>query len=279
MKHIKKILLVFVSIAVLFPVVSLLHAEVPQNDDTLYQYSTIGALQAGVYDGDITIGDLNSKGDFGIGTFNALNGEMIILEGTCYQIKDDGLVYLGDRTKFVPFAMITAFSADKVISDSGEQSRKQLEDFIDSKISSPNNICAVKVHGLFKTIKTRSVPKQSKPYIGLNEVLKTQPEFISENIPGTLVGFRMPAAFDGVNKAGYHFHFIADSKNNGGHALDFVVESADIEVDETPDYYLQLPQSDDFLKAKLGEQEYETQLNTPNTIAEPTVPQQQTTQP
>jgi len=255
-------------------------AEVPQNDETLYQYSTIAALQAGVYDGDITIGDLNSKGDFGIGTFNALNGEMIILEGTCYQIKDDGLVYAMDRTKYVPFAMITAFNADKVLVAEGEQSRKQLEELINSKITSKNVICAVKVHGLFKTIKTRSVPKQSKPYKGLNEVLKTQAEFEYSNEPGTLVGFRMPKAFDGVNVAGYHFHFIADLKKTGGHVLDFIAESVDVEVDETPDYYLQLMQSGDFLQAQLDSQESESQAAAQSPQSGPAVvPEQQLTQP
>jgi len=249
MSTIKKILL-----TVLIPCFAFVmsHADVSQNNETLYQYSTIQALQTGIYDGEITVGDLNSKGDFGIGTFNGLDGEMVILNGVCYQIKNDGFVYPCQITKYVPFAMITGFNVDKSLVLKKEQNKKQVENLIDNKITSKNIICAIKVHGLFKTIRTRSEPKQNKPYKGLDEVLKTQSEFEYSNELGTMVGFRMPSAFDGVNKVGYHFHYISDSKKTGGHVLDFVVKSADIEIDETPNYFLELPQSNDFLKAHLS---------------------------
>ena len=253
MSIIKKILLTVLISCFAFAITN---ADALQKNKTLYQYSTIQALQAGIYDGEITVGDLNSKGDFGIGTFNGLDGEMVILNGICYQIKNDGFVYLCEITKHVPFAMIIKFNADNGLVLKNEQSKKQVEDLIDNKITSKNIICAIKVHGLFKTIKTRSEPKQNKPYKGLDEVLKSQSEFKYTNESGTLVGFRMPSAFDGINKAGYHFHFISDSKKIGGHVLDFVIKNADIEIDETSDYHLQLPQSKDFLKAHLS-----TQLN------------------
>ena len=51
------------------------------NKDAIYQYSTINALLEGVFDGDITLGSLKNYGDFGIGTFNTLDGEMIFLDG------------------------------------------------------------------------------------------------------------------------------------------------------------------------------------------------------
>lgn len=45
----------------------------------LFQYSTLEALLGGVYDGEVTVGELLTHGDFGLGTFNSLDGEMIIL--------------------------------------------------------------------------------------------------------------------------------------------------------------------------------------------------------
>ncbi len=48
--------------------------------NTLFQTSTINALLAGVYDGDISCLHLLEHGDFGIGTFDRLEGEMVILE-------------------------------------------------------------------------------------------------------------------------------------------------------------------------------------------------------
>ena len=55
----------------------------------VYQSSTINALLEGVYDGDMTYGQLRRHGDFGIGTFNALDGEMIGFDGRFWQITGD----------------------------------------------------------------------------------------------------------------------------------------------------------------------------------------------
>ena len=50
----------------------------------LVQVSTIDALLQGVYDGNTSLQTLGKYGDFGIGTFNGLDGEMILLEGHFY---------------------------------------------------------------------------------------------------------------------------------------------------------------------------------------------------
>ena len=51
-----------------------------QDDDVLFQVSTIDALMQGVFDGFYSFNDLMAQGDFGIGTFDALEGEMIALD-------------------------------------------------------------------------------------------------------------------------------------------------------------------------------------------------------
>ena len=54
---------------------------IPQNrDDTLTPVSTIDAILNGLYDGIITYGELKEWGDFGIGTFEGLDGEMVALK-------------------------------------------------------------------------------------------------------------------------------------------------------------------------------------------------------
>src|SRR5207249_10961718 len=77
--------------------------------DTLVQYSTINALLTGVYDGDMTFGELRRHGDFGLGTFNALDGEMIALDGRYYQITADGAVKPVRDDVRTPFAVVTHF--------------------------------------------------------------------------------------------------------------------------------------------------------------------------
>jgi len=54
---------------------------IPQNrDDTLTPVSTIDTILNGLYDGIITYGELKEWGDFGIGTFEGLDGEMVALK-------------------------------------------------------------------------------------------------------------------------------------------------------------------------------------------------------
>ena len=60
------------------------------NGDVLYQVALIQSLVQGYYDGIITVGELKQHGDTGIGTFEGLNGEMIVLDGTVYQAVADG---------------------------------------------------------------------------------------------------------------------------------------------------------------------------------------------
>ena len=43
----------------------------------IYQTSLMSALLSGVYEGETTMADLLQHGDFGLGTFNHLDGEMI----------------------------------------------------------------------------------------------------------------------------------------------------------------------------------------------------------
>src|SRR5271170_5857406 len=58
----------------------LAHQRVAAADDAeVYQFSTISALLEGVYDGDVTIADILRHGDFSLGTFNHLDGEMVVL--------------------------------------------------------------------------------------------------------------------------------------------------------------------------------------------------------
>ena len=100
---------------------------------------------------------------------------------------------------------------------------------------------AVKVTGTFAAIKTRSVPRQEKPFPSLKEATRNQPEFEMENVSGTLVGFRCPSYAKGINVPGYHFHFISSDRTRGGHVLSLTVEEATCEVDVLDRWILQLP--------------------------------------
>ena len=51
------------------------------NKDVLNQVSLLQGLTFGDYNGSVTAATLKDKGDIGIGTFDALNGELIMLDG------------------------------------------------------------------------------------------------------------------------------------------------------------------------------------------------------
>jgi acetolactate decarboxylase len=71
-----------------------------------YHYSTINALLRGLYDGDMTIADLARHGDHGLGTVNGLDGELIIVDGTPYQMRADGVVRRLQGSEGTPFAVV-----------------------------------------------------------------------------------------------------------------------------------------------------------------------------
>ena len=222
-------------------------------NDVLYQVSTLDALLQSVYDGILPIEELETHGDFGIGTFDGLEGEMIALDGDYYQIKDDGLAYPVSGEMTTPFATVTFFETDESFGLEEPVNLTELEALLDSKLPSENLFYAVRVEGNFSYMKARSVPKQEKPYPRLVDIVSTQAVFEFENVSGTLVGFRAPDYVKGVNVPGYHIHFITRDRSAGGHVLDFELEEGDATVDITRAFFMELPTSGDFYEVELGQ--------------------------
>lgn len=228
----------------------------PQNNEihgVLYQASAINALLAGVYDGDMTFGTLRQHGDFGLGTVNGLDGEMMGLDGKFYQIKTDGKAYLLADTMKTPFAEVTFFHPDTVLrlKDSVEN-YEQLKNYLNRWLPNKNIFYAIKVEGTFSYVKTRSVPRQQKPYPPLVDVVKNQAVFEFHQIKGTMVGFWCPAYVKGINVPGYHFHFITADRKAGGHVLACSMQNVTVKIDPILAFYMVLPRSRAFDKIDLS---------------------------
>ncbi len=222
-----------------------------EKGEVLYQSSTINALLNGIYEGELTFKDLKKYGNFGIGTFNSLDGEMIGLNGKFYQIRADGVAYpVGDSVK-TPFAVVTFFEPDKTFVLDKSLDFNQINEYLDNLLPTKNIFFAIRINGIFKYIKTRSVHRQNKPYPPLSEALKNQPIFEFHNIKGTLIGFRFPEYMNGVNLPGYHFHFITEDRKAGGHLLECEIQSVLIEIDYTDEFYMTLLKSKDFYNIDL----------------------------
>lgn len=213
----------------------------------IMQTSTIDALLAGAYDGDMTCRQLLNYGNFGIGTFDKLDGEMTILNGKIYQVKSDGKVYSPAPDTKTPFATVCNFKPDMQFSIQSADF-KTAETIIDEKISNQNLFLAVEISGKFRNIKARSVPAQQKPYQPLVDAVKTQSVFEMNDVSGTIVGFRTPPFVKGLNVPGCHFHFISADRKQGGHILDFELTSGICKADTCNQFLLVLPDNINWLK-------------------------------
>lgn len=215
----------------------------------LYQYSTIDALLSGVYDGDLTYGQLKHHGDFGLGTFEALDGEMVALDGKFYQVRHDGSVRLVDDSMVTPFALVTFFHADQSLKVTNIVNIGELQTLLDGVLPTKNTFFAIKVDGEFNLMVTRSIPPQTKPYPTLMEASRKQVVFDLHNVRGTLVGFRCPDYAKGMNVAGYHFHFISADRQHGGHVLSCAISSGKVKFAENNQFVMVLPRHGAFQKA------------------------------
>lgn len=209
---------------------------------TLFQTSTVEALLDGNYDGDLTFAELGARGDFGLGTFNALDGEMVGLDGAFYQVKADGRAYEVEEQARTPFAVVTFFEPGRSETLDGPVDYAALQAHLDRNLTDPTTVYAVRVDGSFDYVRTRSVPRQRKPYPPLIEVVEHQPTFEFRHVRGSLVGFRFPDYAGGLNVPGYHFHFITEDKSAGGHLLECRISHGQLRVDYESDLELELPE-------------------------------------
>jgi acetolactate decarboxylase len=208
---------------------------------TLFQTSTIDALLEGKYDGDVSVAELKERGDLGLGTLDALDGEMIALEGSFYQVKADGRAYTIDERTKTPFAVVTFFEPDLSRTLATPMDSNAFGAYLDQLVSGEASCYAVRLDGRFGYVKTRSVPRQRKPYPPLAEVVEHQPTFELYEVSGSLVGFRFPRYAQGLNVAGYHFHFITADRSSGGHILEFRLACGELHIDHEADLWLELP--------------------------------------
>jgi acetolactate decarboxylase len=218
-------------------------AKVPDDTDTLYQVSTISSLLLGNYDGFKTVAELKENGDTGLGTFDALDGEMIMLKGEVYKINSQGEVIKQDDTVTVPFAAVTTFEEDNSEELTNIESLEALQNELDKLITNTDMFYVFCINTSFDYVKTRSVPKQEKPYPILSEVTKTQSVFEYNDVSGTLVIIWCPEYVGGINVSGYHMHFISDDYTKGGHLLDVSFKKGTAVTDITDSFHMVLSQT------------------------------------
>ncbi|KAK9384312.1 alpha-acetolactate decarboxylase [Lipomyces mesembrius] len=217
----------------------------------LYQFSILNALMDGVADEGINVSAMLESGDHGLGTFKHLDGEMVVIDGTAYQMKQDGSILVADPEMVVPFAMVTRFQPTQV-SHGSLSGKDALDLHISEHLPNARNLfVAIRIDGQFEHITVRTVGKQEYPGECLVDVGKRQVVRTLSNTTGTLVGFYSPGFSHGLSVAGYHLHFLEDNRRNGGHMLDFRGGNLQISLSPITRVELDLPQSNGFNSATL----------------------------
>ncbi len=220
------------------------------SDATLFQVSTLEALSVGTFQGAYPVGLLRWQGNFGLGTYDGIDGEMIVLDGRFYHARADGSVTESPDTELSSFAAVVNFVPQKNYRVQG-MSMAQLDSFIASIIPSDNYFYAIRIHGQFSSVTTRAIGKLTPPYPALSEALKEQKTFTRDASVGTAVVIRSPEYVSNLNVAGNHYHFISDDRQFGGHALDLTLADGTLEIQEVRRNTIFLPENGAFQQAPL----------------------------
>ncbi len=229
---------------------------VPVERETVNQIALLQSLTLGYFDGSITVGELKNLGNIGIGTFDGLDGEMILLDGVMYRADSDLKINVVDDKVTVPFSNVTFFEKDFSVKLKNISDKNLLEDILNKLIKKrgENTFYFVKIPAVLNEILVRSESKQQKPYPTLVQALQaTQKEKTFQNISGTIVGLYCPDYMSGLNTAGWHFHFISGDKTVGGHVLELNIKLATAEFDKTDNFNLKIPKKKSFQNLNLAQ--------------------------
>jgi acetolactate decarboxylase len=230
----------------LIPVLFLMGCS-PNEEDMIFHYSVLKALDNGVLEGNMKVGELKQHGDLGLGTFNKMNGEMIVLDHVVYRVTPEGNIVQPDDETLIPYSIITFYHQDDTLSLSGEINYQVLKTYVDKRVPSRNLFYAFRISGEFEYIKCGGANIQEKPYNkSLSQMLGDRPVYEGKDIKGTLVGFWCPEYIGDINTAGFHLHFLSDDHSIGGHLMEFTARSLEIGYDAKSIYKIFLPDTEIF---------------------------------
>jgi acetolactate decarboxylase len=216
------------------------------NANRVYLCAPVNALVEGLYEEKIPFTQIKQHGDFGLGTFDDLDGEMVMLDGQIYQIAGTGQVHRVDEQAWTPFACVTFYRPLTKDRLEAEMSYADFQVWLERLLPSPNIFYALRIEGRFSYLKVRSVPHQEN-YRPLIEVTQDQPIFTYTDIEGTLAGFFTPSFLSSVSVPGLHLHFLSADRQRGGHLLECRPSRVEAGVQMLSILELALPMSLDYL--------------------------------
>jgi acetolactate decarboxylase len=207
----------------------------------VFQTSTFAALLDGELEGDVSFGELAGHGDLGLGTFDAVDGEMIAVDGEFFRCDVDGVAHPVEPERRTPFACLVRFAPAHTFELPGPAGWEDLVAELDDLLGAPEQVHAVRIDGRWDRVHARSVAGVSKPYPPMTEIVKAQNVFDLTDVEGTMVGFRFPDYAAGLNVPGYHLHFITADRARGGHVLGGTAGDIAVAIDDEIEIRVELP--------------------------------------
>lgn len=223
--------------------------EPAHGNDSLFHHSVMDSMRNGVYAGEASVRELKRHGDFGLGTFDRLDGEMIALDGVFYRVAGDGRVAPAAQTRTSPFASLAFFNADvrSALRSPGDLAR--LQSRIEAMLPSRNRFYAIRISGRFAEVTAGGARKvEDHRSVGLAERMRERPLYRRGDVAGTLVGFYHPVFAGGIDLTPFHWHFLSDDRRFGGHLVGLRIDDVSLRValDEKHRLELELPRNPDF---------------------------------
>ena len=221
-----------------------------EKQNKMYQVSTLQALALGYSRAVTRVGELLRHGDTGLGTFEDVNGEMIVMDGHCYRATQDGSVLEVEPDAGVPFAAVAKLYGQRTFDMGFKPNIDAIRTEMTLKIEEDfglNSMHVVRIDGVFDKVDARSEAPYRSHHITLKEVLgMNQTSFLFENIRGTLVGVYFPDHMDGINMPGWHLHFLSEDRKLGGHVFDVMLREGRVRTDKISRIELELPNTPAF---------------------------------
>lgn len=213
-----------------------------------YHYSIWYAFVNKAFEGDLTAEKLKQQGDIGLGSYNLLDGELILLDGVPYQVLENGEVKIADGTAKIVYANASFFKEDRSFSIDRVMGYDSLRNRLNMQLPTRNYFYAFKIHGTFKGMKCGGLNKQERPFDkGLDVLIPARPVFERDEVAGTIVGFYCPEFIGQINVAGYHLHFISDDRKYGGHVMEFKEgDNLEVGISKITRYQFELPETADY---------------------------------
>jgi acetolactate decarboxylase len=190
---------------------------------TLFQSMPSSAFKTGLYSPYLTIGAARAHGDFGVGEYEFLDGEVTAVNGNYYRQTADGKLLLMEADERLCFASVTHFVPGNNFELDGGLTETTIQPVLLKQFGTDNAIFAMRIDGTFDQVTTTAVRRQSEPFATFDKVQHVSFQFSA--LAGTLVCFYAPGFLAETGIAGFHYHFLAEDRTGGGHVTGFTLRT------------------------------------------------------